>query len=70
MTNINFLPTISFYFFIKGLNYPFRHFNWVFLSNGKNPSDVLRDLDSKEIVVSHNTGGVKYKHLVLSTDLI
>ena len=56
---------------LKGLNYPFRYYlNWVFRSNGKNPSDVLKDLDSKETVVSHNTGGVKYKHLVLSTDLI
>ena len=55
---------------LKGLNYPFRYLNWVFLSNGKNPSDVLRDLDSKETVEWYNTGRVKYKHLVLSTDLI
>lgn len=56
---------------LKGVDYPFRYYlNRVFLSNGKNPSDVLKDLDSKETVVSHNTGGVKYKHLVLSNDLI
>ena len=42
------------------LTYTFRCLNWVFLSNGKNPSYVLRDLDSKETVVLHNTGGMKY----------